>query len=373
MLLGDVTVLMRSDDTGDRGITRNATVVALAVAAVLLAGVAGVTLAASAPPSGDEILDDTEQRYDAAESVVVAADVTVSNDTETRTYEVSFAATEANESRVSVTGENGTYVAGTNGTVGWVHDETTGLTKVYDESDAEPSDEMETKREAWAQNHSWDDTRETLYDWSEENATAERVGTETVAGTEAYVVEVTPADDTEGTATVWVATEDATVLRQELAGPNGTVTVDVTETTFNASVADSTFQPPGETAPSVGEQVDSFDQLQEATDATLPAVTDERFGFDRGSVVAYGGETVVVQRYTGAANLTVATTTSNQTLDAAAAENATETTVAGTTVSVTDTERGVAVWWSEGDVRHGVIADLDRDAVVEIAAGLIES
>jgi len=363
---------MRSDDTGDRGITRNTTVVALAVAAVLLAGVAGVTLAASAPPSGDEILDDAEQQYDVAESVVGAADVTVSNDTETRSYEVSFAATEDNESRASVTGDNGTYVVGTNGTVGWVHDEATGLTRVYDESDAEPTDEMEAEREAWAENHSWDDTREALYDWSEENATAERIGTETVDGTETYVVRVTPADDTEGTATVWVATEESTVLRQELTGPNGTVTVDVTETTFNASVADSTFQPPGETAPSVGEQVESFDQLQETTDATLPTVTDERFDFDRGSVVAYGGEAATVQRYTGAANLTVVTTSSEQTLNAADAENATETTVAGTTVSVTDTEEGVAVWWSEGDVRHGVVADLDRDAVVEIAAGLID-
>jgi hypothetical protein len=171
---------------------------------------------------------------------------------------------------------------------------------------------------------------------------------------------------------VWVATDDSTVVRQETTGPNGTVTVDVTETTFNASVADSTFQPPGETAPSLGQQVTSFDQLQETTDATLPAVTDDRFGFERGSVVAYEGETVVVQRYTGTADLTVATTTSDRTLDAAAAENATETTVAGTTVSVTETEDGVAVWWSEGEVRHGVIADLDRDAVVEIAAGLID-
>ena len=372
MLFGTVVVAMRSDDTGDRGITRNATVVALAVAAVLLAGVAGVTLAASAPPSGDEILDDAEQRYDAADSVVGTAVVTVSNYTEARTYEVSFAATDDNESRVSVAGDNGTYVAGTNGSVGWVHDEATGLTRVYDESDAEASEEMEAKREAWAQNHSWDDTRETLYDWSEENATAERVDTETVAGTEAYVVEVTPADDTEGTVTVWVTTDDSTVVRQRLTGPNGTAIVDVTETTFNASVADSTFQPPGETAPSVGERVDSFDRLQDTTDATLPAVTDERFTFDRGSVVAYGGETAVVQRYTGATELTVATTTSDRTLDAADAENATETTVAGTTVSVTETEQGVAVWWSEGDVRHGVIADLDRDAVVEIAAGLIE-
>ncbi len=372
MLFGTVAVTMRSDDTGDRGITRNATVVALAVAALLLAGVAGVTLAASAPPSGDEILDDAEQRYDAADSVVGAAEVTVTNETETRAYEVSFAATDDNESRVSVTGDNGTYVAGTNGSVGWVHDEATGLTKVYDESDAEPSEEMEANGEAWARNHSWDDTREALYDWSEENATAERIGTETVAGTEAYVVRVTPADDSEGTVTVWVATDDSTVVRQELTGPNGTVTVDVRETTFNASVADSTFQPPGETAPSVGERVDSFDRLQDTTDATLPAVTDERFSFDQGSVVAYGGETAVVQRYTGAAELTVATTTSDRTLNAADAENATETTVAGTTVSVTETEEGVAVWWSEGDVRHGVIADLDRDAVVEIAAGLIE-
>lgn len=364
---------MPTDEAGDRGLTRNSAVIALALAALVAAGVAGVTIAAPNAPAGDAILNDTADRYESAESVVGAATVTVENDTATREYEVSFAATDGNESRVSVTGDNGTYVFGTNGTVAWVHDEATGLTQVYDEADAEEN--SEERRAAWEENSSWDASdRAALYDWSRENATAERIGTETVDGTEAYVVRVTPADDTEGELTVWVTTDDSTVVRQELTGPNGTVVVDVTRTEFDASVADSTFQPPTDDAATAGETVESLDALRETTELTLPAVSDDRFAFDRGSTLAYGESVVAVQQYTGPVDLTVVTTDSDgeSTALGGEAENVTETTVADTTVSVAETDRGLAVWWTEGDTRYGVVADTDRETLLAVAADLIE-
>ncbi|MEZ3116611.1 outer membrane lipoprotein carrier protein LolA [Halobaculum sp. MBLA0147] len=361
-------------DDGDRGLTGNAAVVALAVALVGAAAVAGLTLAAPSAPSGDAILEDVEDRYENAETVVGAATVTVENETETETLDVSFAATDDNESRVAVTTSNGTYVVGSNGTVAWVHDEQTGLTRVYDEDDAEAA------REEWAEksddgNHSLNATeRQRLWDWSAENRTAERVDTTTLDGTEVYVVEVTPADDTEGTVTLWVDTDDATVHKTELAGPNGTVTTRVTETQFNVSVADSTFQPPGTAAASAsfGEPVDSFATLQSSTEATLPRVDDDRFAFAEGTTVTYDNATVAVQRYDGPGNLTVVSSTSDRALGAVA-ENATQTTLAGTTVNVTETDRGVAVWWQVGETRHGVLADLDRETVTSVAEALIES
>jgi len=362
---------MATDEAGDRGLTRNGAVLALALAALVAAGLAGVTIAAPNAPSGDTILNETADRYESAASVVGQATVTVENDTTTREYEVSFAATDDNESRVSVTGDDGTYVLGTNGTVAWVHDETTGLTRVYDETDAEAAAD---EREAWADNASWDARdRAKLYDWSRENATAERVGTESVGGTEAYVVRVTPADDTEGTLTVWVATESSTVLRQELTGPNGTVVVDVTETEFDVSVADSTFQPPGTAGPTVGETVSSVDALRETTALPVPAVTDDRFSFDRGSTLAYGESTVVVQQYTGATDLTVVTTDADRAVgETADAENVTETTLAGTTVTVAETDRGLAVAWTDGDTRYAVFGETDRETLLAVAADLIE-
>ncbi len=374
---------MRSGDTDDRALARNTAVVALVVAVVGGAAVAGVTLAAPNPPTGEEILDDAEARYEGATAVVGDATITVENETRTETYELSYAVTDDNESRVSVTGDNGTYVVGSNGSVVWVHDETTGLTRVYDREAMERHANGTANgtedgsggawhgNESWMENASWNATdRQQLYDWTEENRTAERVGTETVDGTEAYVVEVTPADDTEGQVTVWVATESSVVLKQETTGPNGTVTARFESTEFNVSVADSTFQPPSSEAPSLGETVDSFAALQANTSFTVPAVTDERFSFAAGSTVDYGGEVVAIQRYDGPANLTVVSSPSERTLGGVA-ENATETTLAGTTVNVTETDRGVAVWWSDGELRHGVIADLDRDTVVDIAEELI--
>lgn len=374
---------MTPDDAGDRGLTGNAAVLVLALAVVGATAVAGVTLAAPNPPSGDAILDDAESKYESADSVLGDATVTVANDTESETKTLSYVVTDDNESKVSVETENGTLVAGTNGTVGWLHSEKTGLTRVFDLDELRNASENES---AWNQSalaerydfsaneSNWNATDHSDWgaNWTEENMTAERVGTETLDGTEAYVVEVEPEDDrAEGTLTVWVATEDSVILKQQFETENATTTVRYTETQFNVSVADSTFDPPSVDSITPGTAVESFDTLQNATEIDLPELTNESYEFDRGSTILYGDSVVVVQQYTGPQNVSLVSTTAEEL--PGQAENATETTVAGVTVNVTETDRGVAVWWSDGDVRHGVIADAERDVVLELAREVLES
>lgn len=387
---------MTSDDAGDRGITGNAAVLVLAFAMVGAAAVAGVTLAAPNPPSGETILDDAESKYESADSVVGEMTVTVANDTKSETRAISYAATDDNESKVTVETDNGTVVVGTNGTVGWVHSERTGLTRVFDLDELRNATENES---AWNQSsfaERWNDSagenRTMSWDgnysnashwnasdhsnwganWTDENTTAERVGTETIDGTEAYVVEVEPNDDrAEGTLTVWVATENSVILKQQFETENATTTARYTETNFNVSVADSTFDPPAVGSITPGTAVENFDTLQDATEIDLPELTDERYEFERGSTVVYGDSVVVVQQYTGPQNVSLVSTTAEEL--PGQAENATETTVAGVTVNVTETDRGVAVWWSDGDVRHGVIADAEREVVLELVKVVLES
>ncbi len=382
---------MTSEDAGDRGVTGNTAVLVLAFAVVGATVVAGVTLAAPNPPSGETILDDAESKYESADSVVGEATVTVTNDTDSETTALSYAVTDDNESKVTVETDNGTVVVGTNGTVGWVHSERTGLTRVFDleklrnatanesawneSSFAERWNGTESNGEdtPWNGSH-WNASDHSNWgtNWTEENTTAERVGTERIDGTEAYVVEVEPeADRAEGTLTVWVATEDSVILKQQFETENATTTVRYTETSFDVSVADSTFDPPSVGSITPGTAVENFDTLQNATEIDLPELTDERYEFERGSTVVYGDSVVVVQQYTGPQNVSLVSTTAEEL--PGQAENATETTVAGVTVNVTETDRGVAVWWQDGDVRHGVIADAERDVVLELAAEVLES
>lgn len=374
---------MTSEDAGDRGLTGNTAVLVLAFAVVGATVVAGVTLAAPNQPSGETILDDAESKYESADSVVGEMTVTVANDTDSETRTISYAVTDDNESKVTVETDNGTVVVGTNGTVGWVHSERTGLTRVFDLAELRNATENES---AWNQSalaERYNDSANASHwnasdhsnwgaNWTDENTTAERVGTETIDGTEAYVVEVEPEDDrAEGTLTVWVATENSVILKQTFETENATTTARYTETNFNVSVADSTFDPPSVGSVTPGTAVESFDTLQDATDIDLPKLTAESYEFERGSTVVYGDSVVVVQQYTGPQNVSLVSTTAEEL--PGQAENATETTVAGVTVNVTETDRGVAVWWSDGDVRHGVIADAERDVVLELVEEVLES
>ena len=364
----------------DRGAVA-AVVVVGALVLVGVAAVAGLGLADVSEPSGDEILDRAEQRYETADTVVGAATVTVANDTESREYSVSFTVGANNSSRVSVAGDNRTVVAGSNGTVAWVHDERTGITRVFsNESDgASMTEANATKPNATAEGwnastydnesirNASDRLRTVVLDWTEENTTASREGRETVDGTDAWVVAVEPDNGSrEGSVTHWVGVDSSKILKSEYDRPNATMTVDYTDTRFNVSVADSTFEPPESAA---GPIFDAFAPLQNATTITVPELDNESYTFEEGRVAGFGGETAVTT-YDGPANVTLVATTADPDRDRG--ENTTTEEVAGVTVNVTETDDGVAVSWERADRTVSVFTDADRETALDLVADTIE-
>ena len=346
-----------------------------------VAAVAGLGLADVSDPSGDEILDDAEQRYESADTVVGAATVTAANDTESREYNVSFTLGQNNSSRVSVTGENRTVVAGSNGTVAWVHDERTGITRVLS-NESHGTNAMAanvTKSNATAAGwnastydnetirNASDRLRTVVLDWTEENTTATREGRETLDGTDAWVVAVDPDNESrEGSVTHWVGVDSSKILKSEYDRPNATVTVDYTDTRFDVSVADSTFEPPDSAA---GPVFDAFGPLQNATTITVPELDNESYTFEEGRVAGFGGETAITT-YDGPENVTLVTTTADP--DRPENDNTTTEEVAGVTVNVTETDDGVAVTWERADRTVSLFTDADRETALNLAGDTIE-
>ena len=364
---------MRKTDGNDRGAV-GAVVIAGVLLVVGVAAVAGLGLADVGDPTGDAILDDVEDRYGTADTVVGAATVTVENDTTERQYNTSFTFGEGNASRVSVSGDNRTVIAGTNGTVAWVHDERTGITRVLSNGSHAGNGTHAPESNAtgeYADNGSVRNATERVrafaFDWTEENTTATRTGREAVDGTDAWVVSVDPDNESrEGTVTHWVGVDSSTVLKSEYDRPTATMTVEYTETRFNVSVADSTFQPP---EPDSGTVFDSFAPLQNATATTVPELGNDSYTFSEGRIAAFGGETVIT-RYDGPANVTLAATTAE---GDAPDENATTEEVAGETVNVTETDDGVAVTWERADRSVSLFTDADRGTALALTADTIEA
>jgi outer membrane lipoprotein-sorting protein len=96
------------------------------VAIVLTVGVVAAGAAAGLPgmgdadqPSGDDVLEQAETRYDAAETIAGTAEVTVSNDTDSTTATVEYAAKAPDKVAYTVSKNGDTYEAGSNGSVAW--------------------------------------------------------------------------------------------------------------------------------------------------------------------------------------------------------------------------------------------------------------
>ncbi len=371
---------MRFTDEDDRGAV-GAVVVVAALLLVGVAAVAGLGIADVDDPSGDAILEDAEEQYRSADTVVGAATVTVANNTTERQYNTSFTFSEGNASRVSVSADNRTVVAGTNGTVAWIHDERTGITRVASNAShganatgnasdvngsAAPYSGAEYDNDSVR--NATDRVRSFVFDWTEENTTATRTGRETLDGTDAWVVEVDPDNESrEGTITHWIGVDSSTVLKSEYDRPNATLTVDYTETRFNVSVANSTFRPPESDA---GPVFDSLEPLQNATAMTVPELGNDSYTFSEGRLVGFGGETAIT-RYDGPENVTLVATTAGT--DPPDDGNTTTEEVAGVTVNVTETDDGIAVTWERADRTVSVFTDADRGTALDLAADTIEA
>ena len=416
---------MAGDQSG-RDVSRNLGTLVVAVVAVTAAVIGGMAMTGNGAPTADEVLNDARDRYESAESVGGTAVVTVENGNGTveRSAEVTFTLTDHNESRVAVTASNRTAVVGSNGSIGWVHLEETGLTQAVELSDdveglsaVDPSvpavdgnrtasitdtvDELRDRYgnlipaeknwnanrtpspwnlsdgdDEWNAGRGWNQSwfGATAWDWTRENVSTERVGTEVVGETEAHLVEIEPAGDGEGILRVWIGTDEANVLKTELTRGDWTVEVRYTTLRFDLSPADSTFQPPG-AGPTETAAVDSRAELQAATEFDVPALPEE-YTFADGSTIVYGDATVAVGSYTGPENVTVATTTADQFPTGAVSgggANASSVELGEQTGTVADTDQGVVVSWERSGVRNAVIVDGSQEVAVSVSESVIDT
>jgi outer membrane lipoprotein-sorting protein len=137
--------------------------------------------------------------------------------------------------------------------------------------------------------------------------TVERVGTATIDGTEANEL-LLSHPDVESETRVWTDAETDTLLRQETTTPLGRVTVDVLDTRFDVSPADSTFEPPGasELASLSLSTAESADGFVSAAPFGA-AVPGEGWTVERGAVLS--GEAPSLTEMTGLESTDIAAAT----------------------------------------------------------------
>lgn len=345
--------------------------VVLTVIALVLAGSAAVTGAFDTfqQPSGDEVLDRVEQRYESAETLTTTAVVTVENDTESKTATVEFAATDENQSRIVVSSDERTYRAGTNGTVVWFTSPNRSAAWPVDAIEQPEGMAMPGENDARSVVPDESDrlTPQGTPEMNASNVTATVVGTPTVDGTSTYEVELTHPE-TDATTTLWVAQDDARIVRAVATDGTNRTVVDVQSTAFNVSIHESTFDPPTDRITLSGtERYESFETVQSATDLTLPRLDAT---FTEATVTARQGETIVGQRYVlDGENVSIVSTTATGQFDGLP-ENATETEVNGRTVQVTTNDETAVVFWTDGDVTHAVVVEGSSERALEVAGML---
>jgi len=378
-------------------------VLAVALAGAVAAGALPGGLDGDARPGGEDVLDRVEERYETAETLTGEATVTVANASTERSETVSFVFDRPNRTKLSHTRDGSEHAVGTNGTVAWVYDGANDTARVWDlPENASAWNESTTAADGaavagtatapagnwsaaagnhtWNGSHAWNATswadwnRSTnVSAWLAENVTAEVRETTALDGAEVYVVGVEPTNESyRGEATLWVDTDDYRVhqLRADYGDNSTTVAFDGLQ--FNASVHESTFQPPdAASVNTVGqERYDTFDAAQAGTDVTLQRLDGEGYAFDEAVVVTRAGRTVAVQRYAGAANVTVVATAEDLPYLNAAGENATEgesVTVAGANATYVERDDGSAVVWDDDGVTRAVVGGLPRAELVELA------
>jgi outer membrane lipoprotein-sorting protein len=389
----------------DRG-RLSGTVAAVAVAVLALALAAGMTGAlpfVADQPDGEALVEDVRERYGNAETYTADLAVTSANDTATHTWNLSVAAAAPNSSRLTVPGDGGDTVFGTNGTVAWVYDEANDTARVYplpDNESAASATDFPTAgtgpwnssadrngSHGWSDGHDWNESdydaahATNVSEFLDENVTATVVGEETVRGTETTVVRLDPENESrEGTSTLWVD-DDRRLLRLRTTVDENVTTVDFEDQRFNVSVHESTFRPPTDAAVTVAvnERYDSFGDAQAETTLDLHRLDAEGYEFVEAATVTRGGVTVTTQQYRrgddGAAtteNTTVAVLATADSLPErfGDAENATSVTVDGANATYVEREGGGVVYWTDDGITRGVAADLPREALLDLASGV---
>lgn len=334
------------------GGSRRAVFTAIVLVTIVTVAGAAITSGQSADPSADTVLNDTRDRYANAESLVTTADVTVSNDTANRTATVDVAAA-GNQSRTVVTAPNTTYRFGVNESIAWYVGPN--RTAAWDRN--------ASVRPAGNASVSTALTDRSLDDREDVSTEYLRRGSDD--GMDAHVIEMRH-DDGEGTATLWIAQSDSRLLRAEMTDGTNRTTVDYTDTQFNVSVHNSTFDPPADRiAVTSIERYDTFAAVQANTSLDLPELDAT---FREASVLTRSSSTTVAQEYRDAGdNVTVVSTTSDREFDR---ENATAVTVNGHDANLTTVRDRAVVYWERDDVTTAVVVDASEDRALELARQL---
>lgn len=349
------------------------------VLAVLGVGILAGLVVASDGPSGAAVLGDVEDRYASAESVVIDADVTVEHDGTVSEYTVRSVTTADGAMRLNVSNDTDYAVLGRTDTTSWMTSSRTDGPLVIREGSVVGQSSLSTEANAstiltnasdrpgmadpFGANTSLTPANLSVSTvLAETNWTAEVLETTSVGGDSVHVVRTTSPDH-DAVGTLWVRTDDATVVRYRTRTPNGTVTVDVSETHFDVSPAGSTFRPPG--ASDWRTTADTLAALRATADRPL-AVPDGDWTFRSGTVIATPVSAVASQYRADGTNLTVIQANAS-TVPAGPADGRTVD-VAGRTVIVTDSEERTAVRWSEGDRMVVLTGDLGEEELLDVVA-----
>jgi len=355
----------------DRGVAWGYVTAALAV--VVLASVAaGMVVGAPAltSPSADDVVAGVEERYDDAESYTgtVVVDGTYDNGTErvehSARIHVQYRAPGSYRAEVvAPESANGTVMA-TNGSVAWA-------TRPAGTTLVRPLDETE---QGWLERANVS----AAVDHLRENATVEKRGTATVDGEEAYVLDVSPRNESgDASATVWVSTDDYRLLKMEASGERGDETGSVTVTfeafEFGVSIHDSAFQPPSDRNVVVASfdrtTYESVAEAREGSGAVVPSVDAPNYTATDVEVAAFDGDKTATVAYASDDSRVAAVASERNPLDRFDAD--TETVRVGDREAsyATAGDTGVVFWRADG-LTYAVVGDLPRERLVELAGTL---
>mgnify|MGYP005847597921 CR=1 FL=1 len=343
---------------------------ALLAVGLLAAGAAtGISgMAVDDQPSGDEILDRVEAQYDAAETISGTATVTVENDTASSTATVEYAAKQPDMVAYTVDKGDRTYEAGSNGSVVWaVGADRSYARELPTDAELEAYQSRADRGEIPAIADDYDPMTEPV---AASNVTATLVDTVEIDGQSAYVVDIEPTNESAtATSTLWIATDDSRLLKARATDGTNETTVRVSETRFNVSIHDSTFEPPADrVSVTTTDSYDSFGAVQSATELSVPEY--DAGEFTTATVVSRADGTAVIQQYAvDDDTVSVITATGGSTpLDRLAGE--TTVTVNERSASAVQQDGRAVVFWTEGEVTTAVAVDGTIDDAQAAAGGL---